>query len=481
MSAFLRPARSITVAAPLFALMAGCAAVGPNWHGAPAAAPVATARGTFLRAPADAVTTTPAAHWWETLGDPVLDDLIARALAGSPDLDAARARIDQARATLSVNKAAYAPSATVGVLGAEASLPGNILNRNGRLSEQVYADNFQASWEIDLFGGTHRRVESARYKAEAAVASAADVAVTLSAQVARAYVSLRAEQATAAVLERQVALDQALLAHAQDRFAHGTVADQTVETARSALAQSQSDLADAHAQITVFGDQIAVLIGGEPGAVDALVTRPAPVPMVPASVAVGDPLRLLRNRPDLREAESRLAAANADLGARIADRYPSISFTGILGLGGTNVGQAFSPSSLIALLVPQLKWNVFDGGRAKAQVRYARGARAEAEANYRSKVTGALQDAENSLTRFGDQRITLAKAIEQHDSAVHIAALQDQRANGGTLSRADARSAQRQALRAELATLSATAQLTTDFIAVEKALGLGWDSQETPK
>jgi outer membrane protein TolC len=192
-------------------------------------------------------------------------------------------------------------------------------------------------------------------------------------------------------------------------------------------------------------------------------------------------LRLLRNRPDLRQAESRLAAANADLGARIADRYPSISFTGILGLGGTNVGQAFSPSSLIALLQPQLKWNVFDGGRAKAQVRYARGARAEAEADYRSKVTGALQDAENSLTRFGGQRITLAKAIEQHDSAVHIAALQDQRAKGGTLSRADAQSAQRQALRAELATLSATAQLTTDFIAVEKALGLGWDAQETPK
>jgi len=468
-------------ALPSLALLAGCAAVGPNWHGAPVAAPTAVARGAFVRAPADVLATPPAPHWWETFGDPVLNDLITRALAGSPDLEAAKARIDQSRATLSGAKAALLPSATVGALVGEADLPGNILNRSGRLSEQVYADNFQASWEVDLFGANRRRVEGARYRADNAVASADDIAVTLSAEIARAYVTLRAQQAIAAVLVQQVDCDHRLLAAAQERFAHGTASQQAIDTAHSALAQSESDLADTHVQMAVLADQIAVLTGQEPGALDTLVATPGPVPLAPAQVAVGDPARLLRHRPDIRKAESELAAANADLGARMADRLPSISFTGILGLGGTNLSDTYSPSSLIALLLPQLKWNLFDGGRAKAQERGARGARAEAEANYRSHVLDALQDAENSLTRFGGQRVTLAKAIEQHDAAMHLAALQADRAAGGTLSGADAISAQRQALRAQLGTLSATAQLTTDFIAVEKALGLGWDNAQPQK
>ncbi|WP_420383071.1 efflux transporter outer membrane subunit [Novosphingobium sp.] len=479
MSVLLRSARLCVL--PSLALIAGCTTVGPNWHGAPAVAPDAAARGSFVRAPGVATAAQPDAQWWTVFGDPALDDLITRALAGSPDIAAAKARIDQSRATLSSAKAALLPSASVGVLAAEADLPGAILNRNGRLSEQVYADNIQASWEIDLFGGSARKIEAARYRSANAAASAQDVAVTLSAEIARDYVMLRAQQAIAAVLVQQVDYDTRLLSAAQDRFARGTVAQQTVDTAHSALAQSQSDLADTHVQITVLADQLAVLSGREPGALDALIATPGAVPLAPANVAVGDPARLLRHRPDIRMAESQLAAANADLGARIADKFPSISFTGILGLGGTNIGEAFQPSSLIALLLPQLKWNLLDGGRAKAAERGARGALAEAEANYRSKVLGALQDAENSLTRFGGQRITLAKAIEQHDAALHMATLQGKRADGGTLSRAEALSAQRQALHIQLNTLSATAQLTTDFIAVEKSLGLGWEAQEPRK
>ncbi|WP_082703380.1 efflux transporter outer membrane subunit [Novosphingobium sp. Fuku2-ISO-50] len=476
MSAYSPPLRPI-IGLCLAGLLAGCASVGPNWHGAPVAAPDAAARPAFLRAPANTDATAPSARWWEALGDPVLDDLITRALTGSPDLAAARARIAQSRATLSAAKGALLPAVNVGGVAGEASLPGALLSRNGRLSEQIYGDDFDASWEVDLFGANRRRVEAARDRADASLASAADVAVALSAEVARAYVALRAEQASAALLERQVDCDRRLVGHAQDRFAHGTTPEQSVDSARSTLAQSESDLAASRAQITVLADQLAVLIGREPGALDALAAKPAPVPLVPAHVAVGDPARLLRHRPDIRLAERQLAAANADLGARIADRFPTISFTGVLGLGGTRVGEAFAPSTLIGLILPQIKWNLFDGGRAAAQVRAAHGARDEAEAQYRSRVLAALEDAEASLTRFGNRRITLAKAVEQRDAAAHLAALQETRAQGGTLSRADALSSERQTLRAELGTVSAKAQLTTDFIAVEKALGLGWESE----
>ena len=458
------------------ALLAGCTTVGPNWHGAPVAAPQATARGQFLRAPAQTDSATPAARWWETLGDPALDDLETRALAGSPDLAAAQARIASANAALGSARSALAPKVSVGALAGEVSLPGALLSRDGRLSEQVYADNLQASWEIDLFGAKRRRVESARDRAEASEASAADVAVALSAQVAQVYVQLRAEQATAAVLAQQVDIDRQLLSAAQGRFAGGTVAAQAIDNARTTLAQSESDLADSRAQITALADQLAVLIGSEPGALDILAATAAPIPAVPAHVAVGDPVHMLRHRPDIRAAERQLAAATADVGARMADRFPSVSFTGLLGLGSTTPGGAFSPSTLIGLIVPQITWNAFDGGRAAALVKSARSARDEAEANYRSRVLAALDDAEGSLIRFGTQRIALGKAIEQSDAAAHLAGLQATRATGGTLSHADALSADRQALRAQLGTATAQARLTGDFIAVEKALGLGWES-----
>ena len=457
------------------ALLTGCATVGPDWHGAPNAAPVAAARPAFLRASADTTAEAPTARWWESLGDPTLNEVETAALAGSPDLVAAQARIDSARAVLDTANGALRPAASIDAVAGELSLPGSLIGRSGRLSEPIYADNFQASWEIDLFGAGRRRVEGARDRAAAAQAAAADVAVSLSAEVARVYVALRAQQAVAALLERQVDSDQRLVNFAQTRFAGGTGNDQAVEAARATLAQSQSDLIDTRAQVTVLSDQLAVLAGREPGAFDALVAKPGVLPQAPAVVAVGDPARLLRHRPDIRQAEQQLAAANADLGARIADRFPKISFTGLLGLGGANPGEAFNPSSLIALLVPQIKWNLFDGGRAAAQVRGARSARAEAEANYRSRVLSALEDAEGALTRFGAARNAFAKSAQARDSIVHVASLQALRADGGTASRADALSADRQALRAQIATATAQAQLTTNFIAVEKALGLGWE------
>jgi NodT family efflux transporter outer membrane factor (OMF) lipoprotein len=468
--------RAPFLALPLAVLaLSACATPGSERHALPVTAPEAAARGHFLRAPDAATPAPPAARWWTALGDPVLDDLEARALAGSPDLAAAQARIDTARAGFTLARGALAPSVAVSGLAGELSLPGTLLSRNGRLSEQIYADNAQASWELDLFGANHRRADAARERAAAAQASAADVAVSLSAQVARVYLALRAEQANAALLAHQVEDDRRLLSLMQQRVAGGTASAQTVDSARSALAQSESDLAGSGAQITALADQLAVLVGREPGALEDLVAKPAALPQIPAAVAVGDPARLLRHRPDIRAAERQLAASEADLGARIADRFPSVSFTGLLGLGGTSVAQALDPATLIGLVLPQIKWNLFDGGRAKAQVRAARGSRDEAEANYRARVLDALGDAEGALTRFGAARVALGKAIEAHDAAAHLAELQKLRANAGTLSQADALAAERQALRAQLAVVAAQAQMTADFVAVHKALGLGWD------
>lgn len=476
-------ARSAALLAAMLAsaALAGCTTVGPNYAGAPAAAPVAAARPGFLRADAQTTTTAaPAARWWEALGDPVLDDLVTRALADSPNIAAANARIAQARAGLAANRTAAIPTISASGAVPYVNVPADLFggDKGGRTDSTIYNVGFDASWELDLFGGTRRKIEAASARAEAAEAGAADARVTLSAEIARAYTGLRARQALLAVQDEQAAIDASLVDLASQRFARGTAPEQPLAQARAQQAQTDGDRAKSRAEIAVLVDQLAVLTGQEPGALDVQLAAPAPVPAVPASVAVGDPATLLRNRPDIRMAERQLAAANADVGAQIAAGLPKISFMGLIGLGGTSIGDVVDPGKIIGLALPQLRWSLFDGGRNKAQVNTKRAAFDEAQAKYRNTVLTALQDAETALTRFGSQRQVYGKALEAQTQARRAETLQGQRADAGTIARADALTARRQRLQAAQAAISAQAELTTDFIAVEKALGLGWQPQQ---
>lgn len=465
--------------AALFILLAtsACTTVGPNYAGAPAVASDAAQRQAFLRG-GDANAQAPAARWWEALNDPVLTQLIDDALKNSPNVAIAEAKIAQARAGLAANKTAVLPTIGTSASAPYINIPENIVSPSAdsgdRRAIKSFSTGFDASWELDLFGGTKRKIESASAKADAAEAGLADAQVALSAEVTRAYVGLRARQAMVDVLARQRMIDAEQAGFAGQRFRQGTAPEQPLNQARATLAQTDGQIATNTAEIQVLEDQIALLTGREPGALSGLLDPIVPIPAPPQSVSVGDPALLLRSRPDIRIAERQLAAANADVGARIADKFPKISFMGMLGTGGSNVGDMFNPSNLIGLVLPRITWNLFDGGRAEAQVKGAKGAYAEAEARYRQTVLAALQDAEGSLTRFGSQRIVWGKALEAQNQADRVVTLQKQRASAGTISTSDALSAERQALGARQAAINARAETTNNYVAVQKALGLGW-------
>lgn len=466
--------RRAASAALIFTLLAGCATVGPDCTGAPDAATAASARAGFLRAP-DASAQTPSARWWESLGDPVLNQLVADAMAGSPSLAAANARVAQSRASLAASKTAALPSVNTSFAAPYINVPGNLVGEGGGRDEiNAFNLGFDAAWEIDLFGGTRRKVEAAVARAEASEASVADARVTLSAEIARAYVGLRARQAMQGLQERQVAIDRALAGLARERLNGGTASAQPVNAAEAQAFSSEADLARTGAEIAVTMDQIAVLTGKEPGALDTMLAAPAAVPLPPMQVAIGDPATMLRNRPDIRAAERQLAAANADIGVQVANKFPKISFLGILGLGGQNIGDVFDPGNIVGIALPQIKWSLFDGGRAERQVDVAKGAYAEAEARYRQTVLGALQDAEGSLARFGAQRVAFGRVLDAEQRAQRTVQLQEQRLAGGTASRTDKLNAERQALQLSMAAATSRAELATAFVAVEKALGLGW-------
>jgi outer membrane protein TolC len=242
---------------------------------------------------------------------------------------------------------------------------------------------------------------------------------------------------------------------------------------------TSSDLAAAEAEIEIYLNALAALAGEAPGSLDPLLAPVRDIPLPPDSVAIGDPASLLRRRPDIRAAERNLAAATARIGVAEAARFPKISFMGILGIGGTTIGDLVDLGNISKIAVPQLQWGLLDFGRTSAAIAQTRAGRDEAEAQYRQVVLGALQDAETSLSRFAQQRRTVAALAEISRSAEQSAVLMRQRYQRGVISRVDSLEAERQRLLAEANLRSALAALTASYVAVQKSLGLGWSGESS--
>lgn len=473
------------------ALLLGACTVGPSYRAPPAVAGDAAQRGRFVRATDPALTTAPGlARWWETLNDPVLTALVDDALAHSPTIDLAQARIREARAQLGAQRAGQLPSVSASASYLHAQLPGLALGTTGESSGadaaasggssststafDFYNLGGTASWEPDLFGGTRRGVEQARANVGRRFADLADAQVSLSAQVAQAYVNLRDVQARAALNRQSTTLQRRALALVEQRFAAGTASALDVERLRTQLNQTDAQNVPLAARVDQYSNELAMLTGRTPGTLDGTLGPAAPVPLPPPSVPIGNPAALIAHRPDVRSAERALAASTAGIGVQEAKRYPSIRFMGILGLGGTAPGDVLDPSKFSALLAPQLSWSFLDFGRNRAAVRQARAQRDEAEAQYRQAVLKALADAETSLSRFGNTRAQLGQLVQAQASAGRAAVLNAQRVAAGTSTVVDQLDIERQHLATSIAVAQAQAQLTLGYVAVQKALGLGW-------
>ncbi len=453
--------------------LAGCV-VGPDYKGPPHPAPLAEKAPAFHRAGlADAAPSPPPARWWASLADPELDRLIDAALAGSPDVRAAEARLRQSRALLTEQKRNMLPSgsATAGLLYAH--IPGGVLSGNSGTDAKLYSAGFDATWEVDLFGGKQRAAESAADQADAIGANLDDVRVSLAAEVARVYVSLRDQQQRRAVAEQSVALESQMVDLAGQRNGRGVESSLDLERLKAQLETTRETLIPLQGDIETSLDRLAVLTGREPGALDAeLATPVTATPELPAQVSVGDPADLLRRRPDIRAAERRLAAQNAVVGQRTADLFPKVNLIGLIGWGSPGFTHLFDGTS--ALAAPALQWNALDFGRTRARIDQAKAGRDEAAAQYESVVLGALGDVEGSLARFGHAREDVVAQARVKASADKAAELMRQRQAAGVASVVDVIDTERTRLAAEQNLLLAKAALLQDYVALQKSLGLGW-------
>jgi NodT family efflux transporter outer membrane factor (OMF) lipoprotein len=490
----------------LFALLAAVAAlpgctVGPDYRGAPEVANGAAHANAFVRTPVTGVTTTHApSRWWETLGDPQLNALIAAALANNQDLHAAQARLRESRAQLQQQRAADMPTLSAdaaalrmrspdlsGLTSQQQSTSSSssttqstqpTSTSQGRGPLQFYTAGFDASWEIDLFGGTRRAIEAASAQSQAVDADLADTQVSLAAEVAQAYIDLRSQQQRLALANQSAELEQKTLTLIRQQRERGVVPDADVERQTTQVENTKATLIPLDEQITESLDQLAVLTGQAPGALDQQLAATAPLPTLPVSVPVDDPAALLQQRPDIRAAERRLAASNAQIGQQTANLFPKVTMLGYLGSDAANPGHLTRKSAFTWLGVPYLQWDLLDFGRTRGAIRQAEAGRDEAAANYTQTVLAALQDANNALSRYGHQRDSVERLQQIEASADRSATLMRQRYQAGASSLIDLLDTERTQFTAQQNLVQGRADLLKDFVSLQKSLGLGWVSKQ---
>jgi NodT family efflux transporter outer membrane factor (OMF) lipoprotein len=338
----------------------------------------------------------------------------------------------------------------------------------------LYDVGFDATWEVDLFGGTRRAIEAASAEASAVDADLDDTHVQLSAEIAQTYVDLRDQQQRIALVRESAELEEQILTLTQQRRAQGVASDLDVERIRTQVENTRESLIPLDVQITESLDRLAVLTGREPGALDMELASAGKLPALPETVAVGNPAALLRRRPDIRAAEWRLASANAQIGEHEADWFPKLTLIGDLGFTASEPGHLLRSSNFTWIGAPLLQWNGLDFGRTKAKVDQAKAGLEEADAQYESVVLGALRDANIALSRYGHQRDNVVSLLRVETSATHAATLTQQRYRAGTSSALDWLDAERTRFSAQQNRIAGQADLIKDYVALQKSLGLGW-------
>ena len=426
-------------------------------------------------------------NWWAAFNDPLLERFVALAQEQNLDIAQAAARVAQSRAGLGAANAALRPSGQIAGEAARAyrsvETPlGQILNSAPGFDRygSAYETNVAASWELDVFGGLRRGREAAWAEYQASEAGAVATRLAVTAQTADIYVTLRGLQARLDVARRQVRTQQDLLATIKLLHGKGLAAELQVRQAEGALAQVQASVPVLEAGLDAAMNALDLMLGSPPGTHRAELAETRDIPAAPQIVATGTPADLLRRRPDLIAAERRLAASSARIGGAIAEYYPKLSLSGLIG-SATSVasGNLFTSGAGQAAGVLGLRWRLFDFGRIDAQIDLAKGQEAELLAAYRLAALRATEDVENalsSLVRREEQAAVLTRGVDAFGRArdASFAAYQK-----GVVSLIEVLQADENLLRASDARVQAQTESVRAAVAAFKALGGGWQAPES--
>ena len=460
-----------TFAPLLLSLALGACAVGPDYQ-APDTAPAqigAAAQGDHDRDRFEA-------SWWRQFEDPTLNALVAQSLRDNRELRVAFARLQAARAIRDdvANDRFPTVSSRLASQHGKAQQPGI---SEQRISQERYDLGLDMLWEIDLFGRIQRQLEASDAEQEIAQADLDQLQVSLIAELVDAYGQLRGAQLRERIARGNLKNQQASRGLTERRREAGIGSELDVLRADGRLAATEASLPLLQAEEARARHRIATLLGQRPADL-SIDLSPRELPAIAKALPIGDPGELLRRRPDLRSAERRLAAATATVGVATADLFPRVSLSGFLGFTAGR-GSALGSSAARAWgLAPSISWAAFDLGSVRARIR---GASAEADAalaGYEQQVLLALEESENAFSDYAkDQQrlLALLRQSEASRAAAEQAAIQYRE---GTVDFLVLLDAERERLGAEDAQAQAEVELYRGIVAIYKALGGGWQTQQ---
>jgi NodT family efflux transporter outer membrane factor (OMF) lipoprotein len=474
----LRLARSAGALA--LAALAGCA-VGPEYHRPEAPLAASFHSADALAARQASLPAPPLDTWWNGFDDADLRRIMARVLEQNLDLAAAMARVDQARAAARLADARLLPEGSLSASAAHqrqsvnspagkiaSSFPG--YNRE----QSIYDAGIGASWELDVAGGLKRGTEAASAAAQAAEAERLGVRVSVAAEAADAYFRVRGAQRRIALAQEQIATNGQLLDLVRLRLGDGLASSREAAQAEALVAQARATVPPLRTELAVQLNRLDVLMGAAPGAYAAELSVALAETRVPAIALAQGPADLLRRRPDVIAAERRLAASNAQIGVAMAEYYPKLSLSALVGLSSLGSSGLLTAASLQPQVAAGLRWRLFDFGRIDADIARARGANAEALALYRQAVLRAAEDVENAvatLTGLEAQHGELAQEVDAHLRARDAS---EQAYKGGAVGLYEVLEEQRQLLTARDQMARVNADNARAAVATFRAAGGGW-------
>jgi outer membrane protein, multidrug efflux system len=405
-------------------------------------------------------------RWWEQLRDTTLTSLIDRTIAGSPDLRTAQARLRQARAQRNVTAADLVPTVTASAGGSD---------RNN--SAAGFSATFDASWEPDVFGGIRKGIDAAAADVRASAADVNATRVSLAAEVARNYAELRTFQTRLEVARRNEASQAETLELTQFRAQAGLVGSVDVERARANLEQTRAQIPTLESSVTQSIHRLSTLAGLEPAALTTQLNTAGTLPEVPGQIAIGIPAETLRQRPDVRAAEERIAAEVARVDQANRRQYPQFSLSGSIGVEVLS-GALTGGTSLLASAAGSVLQTVFDSGRIRQQIELQSAVQEQAIASYDATVLLALEEVENALVAFEKNRLRLASLLEAQEAANNAALLAQTQYQAGLTDFQTVLDTQRTALSVEDSVAATRGDRITALIQLYKALGGGWNANE---
>jgi multidrug efflux system outer membrane protein len=412
------------------------------------------------------------AQWWTVFQDPTLTSLVERAVQANLDLRLAEARVRQARAARGV---------AISSLGPTFDATGSY-RRSGTAAATAnqYQAGFDAGWELDLFGGVRRSVEAATANLEATIDARLNILVTLTAEVAINYANLRSFQEQIAIAQRNLKAQQHSADLTRQRFQGGLVGALDVANAQAQVATTaaQIPVLEQSAQQTIYS--LSLLLGREPGALLQELSRSASIPAAPPAVPVGVPSELLRRRPDIRQAEAQIHAATAEIGVATADLFPRISLSGSLGTQGNKFSSLTNWADRFWSIGPSASWNLFNTGRTRSNIEVQKALQEQSLIEYRQTVLAALQEVENALiasTKEQEHYKALTDAVTANRKAVELATTLYTQGQTDFLNVLQAQGA---LYFSENALALSTRTVSTNLVALYKALGGGWTPPPPP-